>query len=71
MKITTILRVILSLLGVIADRSILALGVSMCLMGAFVIVVGESILGEAYGGIAAVIGIVGLCLVTKSRRREI
>jgi len=38
---------------------ILALGVSVCLIGALVMVVGESILGENHTGIATVIGIVG------------
>jgi len=48
--------------------AMLALGVSVCLIGALVMVVGESILGENHSGIAAVIGIVGLGLVTKRRK---
>jgi hypothetical protein len=40
-----------------------ALGVSVCLTGALVMVAGESILGENHTGIAAMIGIVGICLV--------
>ena len=48
--------------------AILVLGVSVCLIGALVMVVGESILGENHSGIAAVIGIVGLGLVTKRRK---
>jgi hypothetical protein len=42
---------------------ILALGVSVCLTGALVMVAGESILGENHTGIAAVIGIVGIGLI--------
>jgi len=42
---------------------IFALGVSVCLIGALVMVAGESILGENHAGIAAVIGIVGICLI--------
>ena len=48
--------------------AMLALGVSVCLIGALVMVVGESILGENHSGIAAVMGIVGLGLVTKRRK---
>jgi hypothetical protein len=40
-----------------------ALGVSVCLTGALVMVAGESIIGENHAGIAAMIGIVGICLV--------
>ena len=42
---------------------ILALGVSVCLTGALVMVAGESILGENHTGIATVIGIVGIGLI--------
>ena len=42
---------------------IFALGVSVCLTGALVMVAGESILGENHTGIAAVIGIVGIGLI--------
>jgi len=45
---------------------ILALGVSICLIGALMMVVGESILGEDHTGIATVIGIVGIGLVASS-----
>jgi len=41
----------------------LALGVSVCLTGALVMVAGESLLGENHTGIAAVIGIVGIGLI--------
>ena len=48
--------------------AMLALGVSVCLIGVLVMVVGESILGENHSGIAAVMGIVGLGLVAKRRK---
>jgi hypothetical protein len=58
---------------------IFALGVSVCLVGAFIMVAGESVLGESHTGIAAVVGIVGIGIIgsttsmffwTKARRRE-
>jgi hypothetical protein len=45
------------------QHAILALGVSVCLIGALVMVVGESIFGENHTGIATVIGIVGIGLI--------
>ena len=45
---------------------ILVLGVSVCLMGALVMVIGEPILGEDHTGIAAVIGIVGIGIIASS-----
>ena len=42
---------------------IFALGVSVCLIGALVMVAGESLLGENHTGIAAVIGEVGIGLI--------
>ena len=39
------------------------LGVSLCLIGALLMVVGEGILGENHTGIATVIGIVGIGLI--------
>jgi len=51
------------------QHAILALGVSACLIGAFVMVVGESILGENHTGIATVIGIVGIGLIARSSKR--
>jgi hypothetical protein len=45
---------------------IFALGISVCLIGALVMVVGEPILGEDHSGIAAVIGIVGIGLIGTS-----
>jgi hypothetical protein len=50
-------------------HAILALGVSVCLIGALVMVVGESILGENHTGIASVIGIVGIGLIARSSKR--
>lgn len=40
--------------------AILALGASVCLSGALIMVAGEAILGENHAGIAAVVGIVGI-----------
>jgi len=48
---------------------IFALGVSACLIGALVMVAGESILGENHTGIATVIGIVGIGLIGSSSIR--
>ena len=45
---------------------IFALGVSVCLVGAFIMVVGGAILGESHTGIAAVVGIVGIGLIGTS-----
>lgn len=45
---------------------ILAFGISVCLIGAFVMVAGESIFGEEHAGIATVIGIVGIGLIATS-----
>ena len=45
---------------------IFALGVSVCLIGAFLIAFGEGVLGEDHAGIATVIGIVGICLIGSS-----
>jgi len=42
------------------QHAILVLGVSVCLMAAFLMGWGEPILGEDHTGIAAVIGIVGI-----------
>jgi len=46
--------------------AILALGVSVCLIGALLMVVGESILGESHSGIATVVGIIGIGLIGTS-----
>jgi hypothetical protein len=45
---------------------IFALGVSVCLVGAFIMVSGESVLGENHTGIATVVGIVGIGLIGTS-----
>jgi len=45
---------------------IFALGVSVCLVGAFIMVSGGAILGENHSGIAAVVGIVGIGLIGTS-----
>jgi hypothetical protein len=45
---------------------IFALGISACLIGALVMVAGESILGENHTGIATVIGMVGIGLIRTS-----
>lgn len=60
--------------------AILALGVSVCLLGALLMVAGESILGENHSGIAAVVGIVGIGIIglftttlswVKAKRRDV
>ena len=48
--------------------AMLALGVSVCLLGALLMVAGEAILGENHSGIAAVIGIVGIGLIAGSSK---
>jgi hypothetical protein len=53
------------------QHAIRALGVLVCLLGAVVMVVGESILGENHAGIATVIGIVGIGLIAKSSKRVV
>ena len=45
---------------------IFALGIAVCLIGALVMVAGESVLGENHAGIATVIGIVGIGLIGTS-----
>jgi hypothetical protein len=45
---------------------VFALGVSVCLVGAFIMVAGESVLGENHTGIATVVGIVGIGLIGTS-----
>jgi hypothetical protein len=45
---------------------VFALGISVCLIGALVMVAGESVLGENHTGIAIVIGIVGIGLIGTS-----
>ena len=47
-------------------HAILVLGVSVCLMAAFLMGWGEPILGENHAGIATVIGIVGIGLIGTS-----
>jgi hypothetical protein len=47
-------------------NAILVLGVSVCLMGAFLMGWGEPILGEDHTGIATVIGIVGIGIISNS-----
>ncbi len=45
---------------------IFALGISVCLAGAFIMVAGEPVLGESHSGIATVIGIIGIGLIGTS-----
>ena len=45
---------------------IFALGISVCLAGAFIMVAGESALGESHSGIATVVGIIGIGLIGTS-----
>jgi hypothetical protein len=46
--------------------AILALGISICLVGAFLMVAGETILGADHAGIATVVGIVGIGIIGSS-----
>jgi hypothetical protein len=50
------------------SNMVLALGVSICLVGAFLMAAGESILGTDHTGIATVIGIVGMGIIASTRR---
>jgi hypothetical protein len=51
------------------QHAVLALGVLVCLIGALMMAVGESILGENHTGIATVVGIVGIGLIARSSKR--
>ena len=46
--------------------AVLTLGVSICLVGAFLMAAGESILGTNHTGIATVIGIIGIGIISSS-----
>lgn len=48
--------------------ALLVLGVLVCLIGAFLMFEG-SILGENTTGIATIIGIVGIGIITRARKR--
>jgi hypothetical protein len=47
-------------------NAVLVLGVSVCLMAAFLMGWGEPILGKDHTGIATVIGIVGIGIISNS-----
>jgi len=47
------------------------LGVTVCLLGAFLVGWGGPILGENHTGIATVIGIVGIGIISTSRARNV
>jgi hypothetical protein len=47
----------------------LAFGVSACLLGALLMAAGESIFGADHAGIATIIGMVGLGVIVRVRRR--
>ena len=40
------------------------LGIATCLIGAYLMAFGEPIIGVEHAGVATVIGIFGLCLIT-------
>ncbi|MCW4022664.1 MAG: hypothetical protein ACOWW1_07490 [archaeon] len=46
------------------------LGVTTCLIGAVLMAFGEPILGLIHTGVATVIGILGLCLITAGNKRS-
>jgi hypothetical protein len=48
--------------------AILALGVAVCLTGAVLMAFGKGLLGENLSGIATIIGIVGIGIITSSKR---
>ena len=48
--------------------ALLALGVAVCLIGAFLMGWGDPILGENHTGIATVIGIVGIGIIASTRK---
>jgi hypothetical protein len=50
------------------SHAVLALGISICLIGAFLMAAGESLLGTDQTGIATIVGIVGIGLIASSRR---
>jgi hypothetical protein len=50
------------------QHAILVLGVSVCLMSAFLMGWGEQILGEDHTGIATVIGMVGIGIITRAKK---
>ena len=43
--------------------AVLALGISICLVGAFLMVMGEPIVGSDHTGIATIVGIVGIGII--------
>jgi len=49
--------------------ALLALGIAVCLMGAFLMAWWEPALGNNHTGIARVIGIVGIGIIACSRKR--
>jgi len=52
------------------EYAILAVGISICLLGAFFMGWGEAILGENHTGIATILGIVGIGLLARSSKER-
>jgi len=50
------------------QNALKALGVSVCLIGAFLMAWGNPLLGENHTGIATVAGILGIGIISKSRK---
>ena len=50
------------------QNAVKALGVLVCLIGAFLMAWGNPILGENHTGIATVAGILGIGIISKSER---
>jgi len=48
------------------QNAILAIGVAVCLVGAFLMGWGDPILGENHTGIARIVGIIGIGIITSS-----
>jgi hypothetical protein len=49
------------------QNAILAIGVTVCLLGAFLMGWGDPILGENHTGIATIVGILGIGIITSSK----
>jgi O-antigen/teichoic acid export membrane protein len=45
-------------------NAIRALGITVCLIGAYLMAWGDPLLGESHSGIATVVGILGLGIIT-------
>ncbi len=51
-----------------SNKILKAIGVLVCLFGAALMVWGDPILGESHTGVATVVGMIGLGIITTSNR---